>query len=232
MKRLRHIYRSATTRAPSRLVLAIVGSMTLLPTGLAAQRTVVVYEEPRHRVVVDQGEIKLMDIQIQAGDTTLNHTHDSPILYTFISNGSGPTGGNVRSETRYLTAPVTHEVNNQGPHLFRIIAMSHYGPGEPDEVDSRPDGLAGEPDVEDPWFRSYRLELAPGEETPIHRHRHSSVVIQVSDGRTEVSKATGFGAELTRMGDWTWRDPESPYTIKNAGTTPVSVVVNEARQGR
>jgi quercetin dioxygenase-like cupin family protein len=232
MKRLRRMFQRATESTPNRLALAIIGSLTLMGTDLAAQRTVVVYEEPRHRVVVDKGDIKLMDIQIQPGDTTLSHTHDSPILYTFISNGDGPTGGNVSSNTRYLTEPVTHAVNNQGPHLFRIIAMSHYGPGEPGEVNSRPDGLAGEPELENAWFRSYRLELAPGEETPIHRHRHSSVVIQVSDGRTEVSKATGFGAELTRMGDWTWRDPESPYTIRNAGTTPVSVVVNEARQGR
>jgi hypothetical protein len=57
-------------------------------------------------------------------------------------------------------------------------------------------------------------------------------VVQVSDGRVEVSKENGFGAELTSMGGWTWRDAESPYTIKNAGTTPVSVVVNEARQSR
>ncbi len=232
MNRLRRTSQRAIGNPLSRLALAIVGLTAIHATDLTAQRTVVVYEEPRHRVVVDRGEIKLMDIQIQAGDTTLNHTHDSPILYTFISNGQGPQTGNVTSNTRYLTEPLTHQVNNQGPHLFRIIAMSHYGEGEQGEVNTRPDGFEGDPPLENPWFRSYRLELEPGAETKIQQHRNIAVVIQVSEGRTEVSKATGFGAELTRMGDWTWRDPESPYTIRNAGTTPVSVVVNEARQTR
>ncbi len=216
----------------SRLALAILAVAALAPNDLVAQRTVVVYQEPRHRVVVDIGDIKLMDIQIQPGDTTLNHTHDSPILYTFISSGTGPSGGRVSSTTTYIEEPFTHQVSNDGTQLFRIIAMSHYGSGEPGEVNSRPEGLSGEPQLENPWFRSYRLELAPGESTPVQRHRHISVVVQVSDGHTEVTKATGFGADLTRMGDWTWRDANTPYTIRNAGTTPVSVVVNEARQAR
>jgi quercetin dioxygenase-like cupin family protein len=216
----------------SRFALAILGVAAFAPSDLVAQRTVMVYQEPRHRVVMDVGDIKLMDIQIQPGDTTLNHTHDSPILYTFISSGTGPSGGRVTSNTEYLTEPFTHLVTNNGPGLFRIIAMSHYGEGEPGEVDSRPQGIQGDPQLENQWFRSYRLELAPGESTPVQRHRNISVVVQVSEGHTEVTKEAGFGADLTRMGDWTWRDAGSSYTIRNAGSTPVSVVVNEARQSR
>lgn len=214
----------------TRFALAFLAMAAFAPADLVAQRTVMVYQEPRHRVVMDVGDIKLMDIQIQPGDTTLNHTHDSPILYTFISSGTGPSGGRVSSNTNYLTEPFTHLVTNNGPGLFRIIAMSHYGEGEPGEADSRPEGIAGEPQLENQWFRSYRLELAPGESTPVQRHRHISVVVQVTEGHTEVTKETGFGADLTRMGDWTWRDAGSSYTIRNAGTTPVSIVVNEARQ--
>jgi mannose-6-phosphate isomerase-like protein (cupin superfamily) len=199
---------------------------------LAAQRVVVVYEEPRHRVVVDEGDVKLLDVQILPGDTTLQHTHDSPILYTFINTGSGPSGGRVSSNTQYATTPYTHDVTNNGTELFRIIAMAHYGAGESDLTASRPDGVRGEPQLENEWFRSYRVELEPGQSTAVHRHRHATAIVLVTDGRAEVTRDVGFGAELTAMGSWTWRDPESPFTIRNGGEVPIAVVVNEARRGR
>jgi hypothetical protein len=198
---------------------------------LQAQRTVVVHEEPRHRLVHTEGDLKLLDIQIQPGDTTLNHTHVSPIMYTFISSGTGPSGGRVSANTQYLTEPSTHAVSNDGTHLFRIIALAHYGPPVASVTANRPEGLAGEPQVENEWFRSYRLELAPGEQTPVIRPGNPSVVVQVSEGHAEVTKEEGFGADLEAMGDWTWRDANSPYQIRNAGTTPLSVVVNEGRVG-
>jgi quercetin dioxygenase-like cupin family protein len=196
---------------------------------LLAQRVVMVYQEPRHRIVLQEDDLYVLDVQIQPGDTTLDHTHDSPILYTFISSGQGPSGGRVQANLQYVEEPFTHRVSNAGPDLFRIIALAHYGDGEDEEANTRPEGLTVEPQVENRWFRSYRLELAPGEETPIHRHQKPALIVLVTDGRAEVSKENGFGAELVKMGDWTWRQPGSPYTIRNAGTTPISVVVNEAR---
>jgi quercetin dioxygenase-like cupin family protein len=194
-----------------------------------AQRTVMVYEEPRHRVVVTKGDFRLLDVQIIPGDTTLDHTHDSPILYTYISLGNGSAGGRVTANTQYSAEePFTHRVSNSGPDLFRIIALANYGAGKQGN-DDLPEGFTTEPGVENQWFRSYRLELAPGQTTETLRHRNNAVIVQVTPGRVEVSKENGFGAELLREGDWTWRDPGSPYTIRNAGSSPVSVVVNEPR---
>ncbi len=196
---------------------------------LLAQRTVVVYEEPRHRVVVSKGDFKLLDVQILPGDTTLDHTHDSPILYTYISLGNGSVGGRVTANTEYSPEePYTHRVSNSGDELFRIIGLASYGAGKQGS-DDPPTGFAAEPTLENQWFRSYRLELAPGQTTDTLRHQNNAVIIQVSPGRVEVSKENGFGAELTGEGDWTWRDPGSAYTIRNAGSARVSVVVNEPR---
>jgi quercetin dioxygenase-like cupin family protein len=219
--------RLARAAAPALLLLA---GLLLAAERVEAQRVVMVYEEPRHRLVHQDEELKLLDVQILPGDTTLQHTHDSAILYTFISQGSGPAGGRVSSITSYVTESFTHAVSNAGPHLFRILALANYGPAVGEGEDAPPDGLAEEPELENPWFRSYRLQLGPGEETTVHRHRNPVVVIQVDEGRTEVSKENGFHAELTRMGDWTWRDAESAYTIRNAGDAAVSVVVNEGRR--
>jgi quercetin dioxygenase-like cupin family protein len=223
---------SALLSAAVAAAMLLVGSLVFPGVELAAQRVVPVHQEPRHRLVLEDAELKLLDVQILPGDTTLYHTHSSPILYTHIGTRTGPADGNVTSNTAYLDEPLTHQVTNQGDHLFRIVALVHYGPGDHSGAATRPEGIRAEPQVENPWFRSYRIELAPGEETPLHRHRHPAVVIQVSEGRVEVSRENGLGAELARIAEWTWREAESPYRIRNVGATPVAVVVNEGRRPR
>lgn len=193
-------------------------------------RVVNIVDEPRHRTVHRDGQIRLLDVQINPGDTTLPHTHDAAILYTFISNGAGPLFGRVSSIVSYVEEQYTHRVSNEGPGLFRIIALTSYGEAMPENHEDRPDGLDIEPQLENPWFRSYRIELAVGESTVLQTHQNPSVVIQVSDGKVHVSRADGITAELAAMGDWTWRHPGSAYQISNAGEQTVSVVINEARR--
>jgi quercetin dioxygenase-like cupin family protein len=119
-------------------------------------------------------------------------------------------------------------VTNSGTGLFRIIALLHDGTTGR-ALGGRPTGMTGEPQLENEWFRSYRIELAPGQSTNTLTHQNNVLIVQATPGRVEVSKPNGFGAELVGEGDWTWRNPGVAYTIKNAGTAPVSVVVNEGR---
>ena len=215
-----------------------LGSVGLFPCGQvqaqsdpeAGGRVVHLLDEPRHRTVHRDGEIHLLDVQINPGDTSLAHTHDAAILLTSISNRNGPSGGLVSSNTAYATESFTHQVNNPGPGMLRIIAMSHAGPPVPDLGANRPEGMGGEPQLENGWFRSYRIELGPGEETPPQNHQNSAVVVQVSDGVTHVTRADGITSELTEMGHWAWRERGSAFRIRNAGERALSVVVNEPRR--
>jgi quercetin dioxygenase-like cupin family protein len=193
-------------------------------------RTVHIFEEPRHRTVHSERNLRLLDVQINPGDTTLPHTHDFAILYTYISNGAGPLNGRVSSITDYVKEPLTHRVSNEGPGLFRILALGNTGAALPDNADDLPSGLPGEPTLENPWFRSYRLELAPGASTASFSHRNPSVVVQVSEGQAHVSRSDGITTELKAMGDWAWRDPGQSYQVRNMGSTTLTFVINEARR--
>lgn len=194
------------------------------------QRIVQILQEPRHRTVHQDGDIYLLDVQINPGDQTLAHTHDAAILYTFISNGEGPLHGRVSGNTDYVEQNFTHAVSNPGPNLFRILALTNYGTGLPGQSSDRPSGIAVESQLENDWFRSYRISLAPGETTSTHVHDNPSVIIQVTEGTVHVSRADGVTAELAAMGDWAWRDENAPYTLTNRGESTVEVVVNEARR--
>lgn len=226
----------------TRSSLAIGGLVFILsnnPIGYSAEpaetpgpndRVVPILQEPRHRTMHVDGDIRLLDVQINPGDMTLFHTHDAAIMYTFISSGSGPSGGRISSNTDYVKENFTHQVANDGPGLFRIIALTNYGPPMASLDSDRPSGLNGEPELENLWFRSYRITLAPGETSAPQTHHNPSVVVQVSDGLTHVTRADGITAELTAMGGWAWRAAHNPYQIKNMGTVPVELVINEARR--
>lgn len=193
------------------------------------KRVVQILQEPRHRTVHQDGDVYLLDVQINPGDMTLPHLHDAAIMYTFISNGDGPLYGRVSSGIDYVEQNLTHAVSNPGPNLFRIIALTNYGPGIEDLKGDSPEGLSIDPQLENPWFRSYRLSLEPGESTALQTHHNPSVVVQVTEGKVHVSRDDGLTAELMAMGEWTWR-ADGSYQVTNTGSASVEVVINEARR--
>lgn len=193
-------------------------------------RIVPILEEPRHRTMHHDDQVYLLDVQINPGDMTLPHTHNAAIMYTFISNGEGPLYGRLSGNTDYVEENFTHEVSNPGPGLFRIIALTNYGDGIPEASTARPEGMEVDAQLENEWFRSYRLTLGPGQETAMQTHHNPTVVVQVTEGRLHVSREDGIKAELDAMGDWAWRDAHGSFKVKNMGNRAVEVVINEARR--
>jgi quercetin dioxygenase-like cupin family protein len=127
----------------------------------------------------------------------------------------------------YVDEQFTHRVTNEGPGLFRIIAMASYA--APYEKAATPvTGLTLEPQLENAWFRSFRLELAAGESSADISHGYPVAIVQVSEGLLHVSRADGITSELKAAGDWAWRTAGQPYQIHNKTDSPVAVVINEA----
>lgn len=206
----------------------ILPSLTAQEDKFSDKRVVRVIEEPRHRIVHVQGDLYLLDVQIQVGDTTLPHIHDSAILYTFISLArDGLVFGQVNSITEYAAKPFTHEVSNSGEYLLHIIALANYGPG----AQSSPtmSQLLGEPLINNSWFCSYRVELEPGERIENLQSSNPSVIIQVTDGAAHVTRQDGYVEELGKQGHWAWRNENTMFSLSNAGADPISIVINEGR---
>jgi len=193
------------------------------------EKVVHLLEEPRHRTVHREGNLYLLDVQVNPGDTSFQHIHDQAILLTSIHTGRGPANGLVRSIPEYAYEPLTHSVSNDGPGLLRIIALVNGGEGVTDDSDANK-GVWSDPDIENPWFRSYRLELGPGEQAELPNHINHTVVIQGSAGIVHVTREDGLTRELDSAGKWEWRKPGSPFTVKNMGNLPVIVTINEGRE--
>lgn len=63
---------------------AVVAAVTL--HARQDDKIVPVHQEPRHHLVFDSAAVRILDIQIPPGDTTLFHTHSDPILYVNMSS--------------------------------------------------------------------------------------------------------------------------------------------------
>lgn len=192
-------------------------------------RVVHVLDEPRHRTVHVDGDVRLLDVQVNPGDNSLPHTHDSPIMYTFINLGRG-LDGRVSSITRYVDEPFTHRVGNSGEELFQIIALTSFADAVPHETQDLPSGLVQKPELENGWFRAWRLTLEAGERYQPITHINPAFVVQVSAGALQVQRGDGITGELLQPGHWWAVGARQNYVLHNPSTQPVTVVVKEARR--
>lgn len=195
----------------------------------ADEKIVHVLDEPRHRTVLQEGQLYMIDMQLNPGDASLPHIHNQAILLNRISSPEGPQYGLIESITEYASETYTHKIENNGSYQWRILAFIHDGNGEPVSVNDRPTGMDREPELEDNWFRSYRYELAAGETTLTQLHHNPTVIVQANEGLAYVSREDGITRELTQAGDWAFREPGASYRITNVGDSPVIINVNEVR---
>lgn len=196
---------------------------------LRDQKIVHLLQEPRHRTVFRDGDVYLLDVQVNPGDTSFYHTHDAPLMTTSISTANGPGNGRVGVNIDYAERNFTHAISNAGPGLVRILALTTYYAGIEGDEDA-PEGMTVEPDVENRWFRSYRVTVGPGEETPLQTHYQPTFVIMATPGKAHITRDDGITAELRAIGDWTYREEGASFAIRNTGAVAFDLIINEARR--
>src|SRR5450432_4066982 len=62
--------------------------------------------EPRHHNVFENAYVRVLDVHILPGDTTLFHKHETPSVFIVLSNAK--TGSEVISEGATINAPATY----------------------------------------------------------------------------------------------------------------------------
>lgn len=237
----------------------VAGFWVAAAVAAAAQETVVpVYEEPHHRMVFESPSTRILDVQVRPGETSLYHTHDSPILYVQLSQS--PLRVEVLGEPSPPPAAGRRGNRNAGAGPPRAAA-----PPRPGRVSSTTSYVEHPvthriTNVGDRLFRLIAvLTRLAGDEstTPAEagftatpeftnhwyrayrlslapgdatpEHRHLAPVVIV---QVTDGRATSDGAasyELTGPGTWAYFDPGAAHTVRNDGTAPVEIVEVEVR---
>jgi hypothetical protein len=208
---------------------------------LAAQAPVPMHEEPRHRLVLTHQQVRVMDVQIRPGDTTLFHVHDLPGLYVAVSvapvdiqllhgpwNGALPTddpgriAGGVNVDTSYVRQPVTHRVTNVGSQLFNLIAitsssLSPRDPGSPE--------LPGMLELTTRWFWQSRVYLTPDATPRRYSAPSPTIVVQPLPGAATVVLESGDRHALNTPGSWALVPAGTRYQLTTSTAATLTVVL-------
>jgi hypothetical protein len=198
------------------------------------------HDEPHHRLVLTHQQLRVMDVKIGPGDTTLFHVHALPALYVAVSTspvdiqllegqwgGTHPAAdpgrkpGDVNVDTSYGRQPITHRVTNVGSQLFNLIAItsSTASPGE-----SRPPDMPGELELHNRWFTQSRARVAAGGSPRWYASLSPTIVVQPLLGTATVLLESGAKHGLDAPGSWVLVPAGVRYQLMSPSSATLVVV--------
>jgi quercetin dioxygenase-like cupin family protein len=219
--------------SPMKLIAsAVLSLLALVP--IAAQAPVPVGSEPRHHLKFENQYVRVFDVQVPPGDTTLFHIHANDYLFVSIGDANlkaemlgGQPGDLIvkDGDCRYSKAPITHRVTNIGKDLFRNITI---------EVLKSP-GIAADPQskeipghtlvLDNDRVHVERVVIEPGGSIPTHTHSRSGLGVAVSAAEIKLeSPGQSPRTVQFRPGDFQWIDGPQTHSMKNTGKTRFEAV--------
>jgi hypothetical protein len=164
---------------------ALAGAVTA-----AAQAPIPVEKEPRHRTVFSDRSLRVLDVTIPFGDTTLEHTHDHDLATICIegaetrSKAPGEDFGPVRTRavgspnvTEYAGKRGTHTVRTVGAGRYRLLAVENLKTSGWSTAADAVIAPATKLVQETRAFRVYEVRLGPDEPQVPHTHAREAVVV-------------------------------------------------------
>jgi len=188
-----------------------------------------VYEEPRHKLVFENKDFKILDIQIKPNDTTLFYRHRKPMFYVSLGwqqnasqllNADWKKGaseewpiGEIDIDSSYLNNPIIHRVTNVGAKPSRLIGILNTSNGLKltDKSDSN--------QSKSRWFRSKRIELNENESLDYQQLENPTIIIIVSSDEIEVIKDN-----KSRSHNKKWLVVEDMTQLNNSSNSKIEMI--------
>ena len=203
---------------------------------------VAVRDEPRHRRRFENEFVRVYDVLIPPGDTTLYHHHTEDTFYVAVNEATvrDQTWGSDEARTGTALAgsvlcrphrsrPLIHQVHNLGTAEMRLIGA---------EIKSSPavtsllplDAPGHTMTLERERLRTYELSLEPGESTGDIEYRFSSLTVSLSIASLVIRHPDGLErTAIYAPGNATWLPGPVRLSITNVGEEPCTAAVGEWR---
>jgi hypothetical protein len=209
-------------------------SFLLISVGsLQAQDTVAVSKEPLHRTVFENQYVRLLDLHIAPGDTTLFHKHETPCVSISlhpVRTGSqtivddhGPKVSSLDNRITFegfYQSPRIHRVWNRDTSMFHWMDIEVLTKGGGDiEASIALDGFTQVFDA--PPVRAYRLTLKGKQKLDLKRSA-PVLVIGLTDGKAMANKK-----RLSTQGDFIFVQPSENISLANGQEQDYSFAVLE-----
>jgi quercetin dioxygenase-like cupin family protein len=210
----------------------------LAPCGVQASTpsAVPIEQEPAHRLVLQNEYVRVFEVWLPPGKTTLWHVHlhdGVSVRLTDATIEDEPKDGPAETirlhggQVAYGATPTarTHRVHNAGETTFHIAYIELLTP--PGVRADHSSAAAPDPRVvfENDRVRALRRILAPGESTVMHTHESRGVGVPVRGGRLEISDQEGTTNTFdVKAGAVNWIEPGTTHRLRNVGDAPMEFV--------
>jgi len=185
-----------------------------------------VFEEPRHRVVLLNKYVRLIDVHIPPHDTTLYHRHSAPSAIVFLTKnitssqlmGGEPSSGQAIPGNTFFAdygnKPIIHRVWNQDSTVYHVMDIELLN-----ETDIASCPVINDQSVQLTWeqkiIRMYTIHIAIGNTTIIKPGNCPHLLILI-DG--SVQAISGNTSKKLAAGNFIWCPAETGLQINNINT--------------
>jgi len=219
----------------------------LLPCIAYAQAAIPVAEEPFHPAVFTNEFVRILNVTIPPGRSSLLHRHDNDYVFVMLRDGSMTSvredGYSVslqlsKGETRFTRGGFAHTATNDGDTSLRILAVELLkgagteicGAQSPPCEKLQADLPVHKILIETERVRVSTVHMEPGV-GDMHRHDYPHLIIALDPLRLK-NEVAGKAPAILRIkaGEYKWQKGDFTHTITNIGKTAVDQVVIEFKE--
>lgn len=205
-------------------------------TACAAGAQVPVSKEPLHHNVFENTWVRVLDVRIPPGDTSLFHKHETPSVFMILA--SAKTGSETIIEPAKLNLSngnIWYESFEDKPRIHRIwnsdTTEFHVMDVELLHKDSKTIDLPEENKsfkllLDEKQVRAYRVTLDAQASIQLIKHKTPVVVVGLTDGAAHTSVND---KAFSKKGDFIVIDAGNDIHLVNKGTTNVSFAFFELK---
>ena len=199
---------------------------------LSAQ--VPVREEPRHKVVLENDYVRLLDVHIAAHDTTLTHIHAAPSVIVFLSGttiGTQIVGDKANisdvnpgqtSYAAYDEKPITHRVWNQSNSTFHVMDIELVKKNISDDSCSIINAEAIHLQWQQKLVRTYKINLEKGKTFEIQKSNCAYLLIDI---KGVITTASSGNSHLLKDGGFVFAKPQTGINISSNSSNAECVLL-------
>ena len=187
-----------------------------------------VREEPRHKVALQNHYIRLLDVRIQPGDTSLFHVHQIPSFFIPLSTtaigsevkGQAPRQSRFPLDSTWYNGfengPLIHRVWNNDTNVLHVIDLELLATKNstlPNNIQ-----LPFKIDFENEKLRVYKFQLQAGQIIALPLIMTPMLLISVAGADLELKDSARKNLVYLKAGSFQWLDPQQRVEISNHGS--------------
>jgi hypothetical protein len=210
------------SRVPTLLfILILTGCLNIL------QAQILVHEEPRHRPVFQNKDIRILNVRVAPGDTSLYHMHTTPSFFIRLTNtitGSQVQGeakkagksqaGEIRFENLAPPNNRVHRVWNADKDTFHVMDVELLM--KKAVFDQKPLTLPNlKLEIDTTWVRAYRLSLLKEIEFKSKNKKQSLVLVSLNASTVEIDQNGKRELQTLKPGSFFVISRKESFSLKN-----------------